>query len=172
MRAMETLDVVKNLALDGRGHFHASVIADEVGISTDEAHEQLVDLQAKGIVTVNFDVICPDNLRTIKTFHLREEIPWDEWVVEPTGDCEPFKLTEEDIDVTYSPTYEYTQRLLRNGERPRSKKKSPMARVGNLFRPFRLTKKRRTGPSSSISTSKTAPAQRSSRRRATALPGR
>lgn len=166
---METIEVVKGLALEGAGHFHASYVAKKVGIATDQAHEQLAMLQTEGVIEINFDLICPDNLRTVKTYHLREEIPWGELFVEETGDCEPFTLTEDDIDVTYSPTLSYTQRLLRNGERPSSKKKTPTARLGNLFRLSRFTKK--TPPERCTSTSKTAPVRRSSRRRATILPG-
>jgi hypothetical protein len=167
---METIEVVKSLALEGAGHFHASYVAKQVGIATDQAHEQLAMLQTEGIIEINFDVICPDNLRTVKTYHLREEIPWGKLFTEETGDCEPFPLTEDDIDVTYSPTLNYTQRLLRNGERPSSKKKTPTERLGNLFQRFRFTKK--TQPDRCTSTSKTAPVRRSSRRKATILPGR
>ena len=167
---METREVIEDLALNGRGHVHASYVAKQAEIATEDAHKQLLALQSEGIVEVNFDVICPDNLRTIMTFHLEEEIPWGEWVPEPTGDCEPFKLTEEDIDVTYSPTHKFQQRLLRSGERSGSKKKSLRTLVKNVFRLSRSSKKKATERSSS--TSKTVRVQRSSRREATALPGR
>lgn len=159
---METLEVVRDLTLEGAAHFHASYVAKRVGIPTEDAHKQLAQLEAEGVVEVNFDVICPDNLSTIKTYRLREEIPWDEWVVEPTGDCEPFRLTENDIDVTYSPTQSYTQRLLRNGERSGSKKKTLLGRMrlGNLFRLFRFTRKPTTGRSTSISTSRRSTSRR------------
>jgi hypothetical protein len=123
---MDTADIVKDLALSGSAHFHASYVAKQVGISTAEAHEQLAGLKKQGILEVHFDVVCPDTDRTIKSYKLEEEVPFGELFIEKTGDCEPFELQESDLLVTYSPTAEYLRRLLRDDEQPSSKKKTSL----------------------------------------------
>ncbi len=125
---MDTVDVVKDLALSGSAHFHASYVAKQVGISTAEAHEQLAGLKKQGILEVHFDVVCPDTDRTIKSYKLEEEVPFGELFIEKTGDCEPFELQESDLLVTYTPKQEYVQRLLRDDERSGSKKKTSLFR--------------------------------------------
>lgn len=123
---MDATDVVKDLALDGSAHFHASYVAKKLGIPTSEAHEQLAGLKDQGILEVHFDVVCPDTDRTIKSYKLEEEVPFGELFIEDTGDCEPFELQESDLLVTYSPTAEYLRRLLRDDEQPSSKKKTSL----------------------------------------------
>jgi hypothetical protein len=125
---MDTADVVKDLALSGSAHFHASYVAKQVGIPTAKAHEELARLEQQGILEVHFDIICPETDRTIKSYKLEEEIPLGEILVEETGDCEPFELQESDLLVTYSPKQEYVRRLLRNHEHAGSKKKIPLLR--------------------------------------------
>jgi hypothetical protein len=133
---MEVSDVVQDLALEGSAHFHASYVAKQLDIPTEEAHKCLAALQQKGIVEINFDVICPETDRTIKTYKLHEEVPLGEMFIEQTGDCEPFELTESDLLVTYSPTPDYIRRLLRDGKAHRSKKKTPVwKRLLRIFSP-------------------------------------
>src|SRR5262249_17575643 len=125
---MDTADVVKDLALSGSAHFHASYVAKQVGIPTAKAHEELASLEQQGILEVHFDIICPETDRTIKSYKLEEEVPLGEIFVEETGDCEPFELQESDLLVTYSPKQEYVRRLLRDHEPAGSKKKIPLFR--------------------------------------------
>ncbi len=125
---MDTANVIKDLAKSGSAHFHASYVAKQLGIPTEQAHLELADLQQQGILEVHFDVICPETDRTIKSYKLKEEVPFGEFMIEETGDCQPFQLQESDLIVTYSPTQTYLRRLLRDGERSGSKKKTPLLR--------------------------------------------
>jgi hypothetical protein len=138
---MDTADVVRDLALGGSAHFHASYVAKKLGVSTEEAHERLAALEQEGAVEVHFDLICPETDRTIATYKLREEIPFGQFFAEKTGDCEPFEIAESDLLVTYSPTADFTRRLLRDGEPQRSKKKTTVWKrlLGTVFRRLRST---------------------------------
>jgi hypothetical protein len=166
---MDAADVVKDLALSGSAHFHASYVAKQLGIPTAKAHEELAGLEQQGILDLHFDVICPETDRTIKSYKLEEEVPLGEIFVEETGDCEPFELQESDLLVTYSPTQEYVRRLLRNHEHTGSKKKTSLFR--RIWKTVSARPRRgRSIPSrikSSTSTprtsSTTAPARRSHR---------
>lgn len=165
---MDAADVVKDLTLAGAAHFHATYVAKKLGIAADEAHEKLADLQQQGILEVHFDVICPETDRTIKSYKLKEEVPLGEFVVEETGDCEPFELQESDLIVTYSPTATYTRRLLRNGEHSGSKKKISLGRwirrtVSARLRHGRSTPRRVGSPTSKPRTSSTTVPARTSR---------
>jgi|GEM_PF-3781850 len=162
---MDTADVVKDLALDGSAHFHASYVAKKAGISTAEAHEQLASLQQQGILEVHFDVVCPETDRTIKSYKLEEEVPFGALFVEETGDCEPFELQESDLLVTYSPTTEYLRRLLRDDEQPSSKKKTSLfkriKKIVSIGRHLGTSIPGRVTSSTHRPTSTTAPARKS-----------
>jgi hypothetical protein len=158
---MDVRDVVRDLTLEGSAHFHASYVADKAHISTREAHEQLAALQKEGVLDVNFDVICPESDRTVGTFRLGDNVPFGETYIEPTGDCEPFELTEDDILVTYTPKTEYLRQLLREG----SKKKT-------LARPRRHGLRKIVSRMLPVSSPSRRPAKSSTSRKGRALPGR
>ncbi len=162
---MDTADVVKDLAVTGSAHFHASYVAKQLGIPTAQAHKELADLQRQGILEVHFDVICPETDRTIKSYKLKEEVPLGEMLIEETGDCEPFELQESDLIVTYSPTQTYQRRLLREGAQAGSKKKTSLFRriwktvSAKLRRGASIPTRNRS--STSRTSSSTVPARRS-----------
>lgn len=161
----ETLDIVRQLALEGASHFHASYVAKETGHSIKAAQEALESLRVEGIVDVHFEVICPESDRTIQSFQLGEVIPYGEMFYEKTGDCEPFELTEKDILVTYSPSQSFLLRLNREEKRSAKKKIPILHRLWQIAstrsRPTRSDQNRR----SSSSKSRTARAPRSLRNR-------
>lgn len=162
---MDAADVVKDLAETGSAHFHASYVAKQLRISTAQAHEELAGLEREGILEVHFDVICPETDRTIKSYKLKDEVPIGEMLIEETGDCQPFELQESDLIVTYSPTQDYLRRLLRDGKRSDSKKKTPLFQ--RIWKTASAKLRRgvstptRTSSSTSKTSSSTAPARRS-----------
>jgi hypothetical protein len=162
---MDARDVVRELTLDGSAHFHASYIGKQLGIPTEVAHERLAALEQEGVVEVNFDVICPETDRTIRTYKLHEEIPLGEFLIEETGDCEPFELTESDLLITYSPTPDYTRRLLRDGKTRNSKKKTSLWKpLLRIFSPRRRSTERTSRDRSTSISRMSARSKRTSRR--------
>jgi hypothetical protein len=127
-------DIVNELAGKGASHFHASYVAKKLGVSTDDAHRALAELGEQGLVDVHFDVICPENDRTIASYKLGEKIPYGEIIEERTGDCEPFELDESNVLITYSPSGEFMLQRKRDELHEGSKKKNRRSgRVGTIF---------------------------------------
>lgn len=168
---MDATDVVKDLALSGSAHFHASYVAKQLGIPTAKAHEELAGLEQQGVLEVHFDIICPETDRTIKSYKLEEEVPFGEVFIEETGDCEPFELQESDLLVTYSPTQDYVRRLLRDHKPSGSKKKTSLLRriwktvSARRGRGASIPSRSRSSTSTPKTSSSTVPARRPRRPR-------
>jgi hypothetical protein len=165
-------NVIKDLALDGSGHFPASYVAKKSGLSVSEAKRELETLRRSKVVEVHFDVVNPHTDRTIKSYRLKQEVPIGKPFDDPTGDSEPFELTENDILVTYSPTSDFLLKLNRSGDS--KKKSSPLRKLRGTIDSLRTMattalRLRNNATRSSSSTaqapSSTAQAPRSHRRK-------
>ena len=111
---------VEHLTDKGSSGFLASAIARRIGTNTEAVLPRLAQLVSSGDLTVRYDLLCPDNGRTIKRFSFDEELPiGQEW----TDDrCDgPFVVSESDFWVMYVPT----ERFRLNVRRRRSRQGDP-----------------------------------------------
>jgi hypothetical protein len=110
----DVLPVVEDLAYAGSRGFRASVVASQLGASDDEVRLALMRLVGSGELTLKFDLICPDNGRTIRRYSVEEELPIGE--MESDTKCEtdePFCVEKRHIWVTFEPALEFLQQVNR-----------------------------------------------------------
>jgi hypothetical protein len=124
---------VRELAFDGESRFHATLVAEIANVSVADARHALLELAAQGDLIANYEVTCPDNGRTVKTYHSLEDVPFGEEVhSDLCDDPEPFLLEQRDVWVSFSPSRELLQRVLRDG--PSRSRKKKLARATLFLR--------------------------------------
>jgi hypothetical protein len=121
----DTLTVaVEDLTDEGSEAFRASAIARRVGAEIENVRQQLMQLVGEGTLRLRFDVVCPDNGRTIKSFNEETALPiGQELSSDRCESGEPFVVEPQHIWVQFVPTEAFRTRVRR--ERAR---RSPPAR--------------------------------------------
>jgi hypothetical protein len=97
-------EVVDQLAAAGRRRFRASWVADQSGVEARRAQDQLTALVSSGELTMNFEVLCPEDGRTIASFRAGEPIPVGKFLDAPDCPSGPVEVVEEELWVTFTPT--------------------------------------------------------------------
>lgn len=121
--------VVEELAARGARGFRASHVATVAHEDIEKVRHDLVRLVGDGLLTMNFEVLCPDNGASVRTYGTREEIPFGQEISDER--CEslaPFIVDEDLLWVTFTPSRQLLLDL--NAQAPHSEKKrrSPKAK--------------------------------------------
>lgn len=100
---------VENLTDAGSRAFRASAIARTLRVTTmGPVTRSLLAMVTDGKLCLRFDLVCPDNGRTIKSFTDREALPiGDEISSDLCASDEPFTVEERHIWVQFAPTEEF-----------------------------------------------------------------
>lgn len=115
----EVMQVVEELAELGSSGFRASYVSRQANMPVDEVRTELMTLVQKGQLRLKFQLICPDNSKTIRSYNSEEELPLGEELSD--GRCEtdePFLVEKSNIWVTFEPAGD----LLRRANRALSQK--------------------------------------------------
>jgi hypothetical protein len=102
LSAADVLEVVEDLAAKGSRGFQASYVAKRLTKSVGPVAHFLLEMVNDGRLLLRFDLICPDNGRTLETFSLEQDLPIGQ--LRSYADDEPFEVRQEDIWVSYIPT--------------------------------------------------------------------
>jgi hypothetical protein len=127
--AVEVLSTVEDLAHAGSNGFRASYVASQMQAESAEVRAALIQLVQSGELDLKFDLICPDNGRTIRRYSSEEELPIGK--MESDTKCEsddPFRVEKHHIWVTFAPSLEFVQRV--NRTRANQDKKKLTAPLG------------------------------------------
>ena len=103
--AHEIAQIVQALSREGSSGFRASQVAKQSGSPLAEVQAALMELVEEGMLELRYQLICPDNGRTIKSFSADEELPIGQEVSD--GRCEteePFVVEKSNIWVTFRPS--------------------------------------------------------------------
>lgn len=112
---------VEELATEGSTGFRASAIARKVGSSVDAVAPALLALTRNGALSLRFDLMCPDNGRTIHSFNSDADLPiGQEWQDERCETDEPFIVDRDHIWVVFVPTERWRTTVLRRRARDRA----------------------------------------------------
>jgi hypothetical protein len=107
---------VENLTDEGSTTFRASAIARCVRATAVEAvTPMLMQMVRDGRLRLRFDLLCPDNGRTITSFRQEDDLPiGKEWSSDRCAGDEPFIVERRHIWVQFVPTNEFRVRVRRN----------------------------------------------------------
>ena len=119
MRA-EVGAVVRALVAEARVGVRASYVAERAGVPVAAAREDLVRLAEVGDVDMRFEVMCPSDGRTVKTFGVGEELPATLFDFDCNGG-EPFDVTDQLIWVSFTPSSSLRDEVERDAEQPTPK---------------------------------------------------
>ncbi len=124
------VDVVEDLALVGTSGFRASFVAGEVGAPEREVRKVLGALVESGELEVRFEVLCPDNGRTVRTYSDYRDVPFDEEMSSDRCDSEePFVVDKDNVWIAFVPSQSLLSRVNRRARGgPRKKGNAPKAR--------------------------------------------
>ena len=120
--------VVETLTDEGSTGFRASAIARRVGASGIEAvTPALMEMVRDGRLRLRFDLLCPDNGRTITSFWEEDELPLGkDWSSDRCTSDEPFIVERRHIWVHFVPTEDFRIRVRRKHvQASRSAEKPP-----------------------------------------------
>lgn len=112
--AHEVGQIVQALSREGSTGFRASQVAKQTDSPIVEVQTALMKMVDEGMLELRFQLICPDNGRTIKSYRAGETLPIGEEISD--GRCEsddPFLVEKSNIWVTFKPS----ERLLRSANR-------------------------------------------------------
>lgn len=103
----EVVDIVQALARESTRGFRASVVAGRAQRPVDEVRRQLMQMVEGGQLELNYELICPDNGRTICSFDAVDELPLGQEMTDQRCETdEPFLVDKSNIWVTFKPTVE------------------------------------------------------------------
>lgn len=115
----EVSQIVEELAQAGSSGFRASYVARQAHTSVEEVRAELMDMVSAGKLHLKYQLICPDNGRTIRSYGREEELPLGEEVSDARCESdEPFIVEKVNIWVTFEPSAE----LLRGATRQLARK--------------------------------------------------
>lgn len=114
--------VVEELASQGARGFRASHVATVAHEEIEKVRQDLVRLVDDGLLTMSFEVLCPDNGVSVRAYGTREEIPFGQEISdEKCESLEPFVVDEDLLWVTFTPSQQLLLDL--NAQPPHSEKK-------------------------------------------------
>ena len=114
----DVAQIVKELAEGGSAGFRASWIARQVDAEVDDVRNELMGMVHDGALQLKYQLLCPDNGRTIRSYSNEDELPLGEEVSDERCDTdEPFLVEKSNIWVTF----EQTADLLRHTNRELSR---------------------------------------------------
>jgi hypothetical protein len=103
----DIVDAVQALARESTRGFRASAVARRAHSPVDEVRQQLMQMVEHGQLELKFQLICPDNGRTICTFDAADELPLGKEMTDQRCETdEPFVVDKSTIWVTFKPTVE------------------------------------------------------------------
>lgn len=108
------LQTVEDLTDEGTMGFRASAVARRLGSDTSEVTTALVDLVKREMLRLRFDVVCPDNGRTVETYWEGDSLPLGQ--TRHSDRCEttePFTVEKEHIWITFVPCEGFRARVRR-----------------------------------------------------------
>jgi hypothetical protein len=115
------LRAIEDLTDLGTDAFRASAVARRVGSAVATVTPCLIEMVNDGRLRLRFDLLCPDNGRTIRSYREKEDLPIGEEVLsDRCGDDEPFVVEPQHIWVQFVPTEEFRARVRRE-RAPREK---------------------------------------------------
>lgn len=122
MLAREVLSTaVEDLTDLGTEAFRASAVARRVGSAVEAVAPRLMEMVNDGRLRLQFDLICPDNGRTIRSYREKEELPIGREVSsDRCASDEPFVVEPQHIWIQFVPTEQFRARVRR--ERARREK--------------------------------------------------
>lgn len=118
-------DVVADLAERATGGFRASYVAERTGRDVREVQQALRTMVDSGELTVQYQLLCPDDGAILRRFEQGAELPIGQEVEE--GDCARFVVQKRDLWVAYVPTHKLLTDLLKEA---RTTGKAPARRRG------------------------------------------
>lgn len=99
---------VADLTDAGSSGFHASAVARQIGSVTEIVAPALLGMVKRGQLKLRFDLLCPDNGRTITSFDAGDQLPiGQEWQSDRCDSPEPFVVERAHIWVVFVPTESY-----------------------------------------------------------------
>jgi hypothetical protein len=105
---------VEDLTDEGTMGFRASAIARRLKADIGAVTKPLLTLVEDGDLRLRFDIICPDNGRTIESYWEGEELPIGQPRSSDKCDSpEPFTVGKEHVWVTYVPSERFRTRVRR-----------------------------------------------------------
>lgn len=115
------LSAIEELTDLGTDAFRASAVARRVGTDVGAVTPRLMEMVNDGRLRLRFDLLCPDNGRTIRSYREREELPIGQEVSsDRCGSDEPFVVEPQHIWIQFVPTEQFRSRVRR--ERARREK--------------------------------------------------
>ncbi len=121
-------EVVEELARSGSSGFLASHVAHEAAIPLPDARRGLTELVNQGDLEVQYELLCPDNGRSIATSSQLEDLPIGEEIQDERCESdEPFAVAREDVWVRFLPSHELLLRVNRESAGSPPKKKGRQA---------------------------------------------
>ena len=109
---------VEDLTDQGAAAFRASAIASRVGDAVEAVTPGLMQMVQDGQLRLQFDLICPDNGRTIRSYSDKEQLPIGQAVSSDRCDSdEPFVVEPQHIWIQFVPTEQLRVRVRRERAR-------------------------------------------------------
>jgi len=108
------LRTVEDLTDEGTMGFRASAVARRLGSEMSEVTTALVELVKREMLRLRFDIVCPDNGRTVETYWQGESLPLGQTRHSDRCDTtEPFTVEKEHIWITFVPSEGFRARVRR-----------------------------------------------------------
>lgn len=108
------LRTVEDLTELGSEAFRASAVARRVGSAVGTVTPRLMEMVNDGRLRLRFDLLCPDNGRTIRSYREKEELPIGQEVSsDRCGSDEPFVVEPRHIWIQFVPTEQFRARVRR-----------------------------------------------------------
>ncbi len=105
MSADRVLEIVEDLTDEGTAGFRASAVARRLSSRVEQVTLALLGMVRDGRLRLRFDVICPDNGRTIESFWQEQELPIGQTRRSDRCDSdEPFVVDKAHIWITFVPS--------------------------------------------------------------------
>lgn len=129
---------VEDLTREHAARFNASYVSKRAEADPEDSRRELLRLVERGDLTLGFEVMCPESGRTISTYSREDHVPVGETIDCDLCDVGEHVVREEDIWVTFTPTYKLSSRL--------GRQESPKAAPSRQRRVMRwLTRSTHTG---------------------------
>lgn len=112
--AVDVRPLVEDLAYGGTRGFRASIVARDLGDGEENVRLALLQMVEAGDLDLRFELICPDNGRTIRRYSIEEELPIGQEVSSDRCETdEPFVVSKDQVWVVFEPALAFVQRVNR-----------------------------------------------------------